>query len=513
MIVSRTVHLLARYLHTLRYLRAEQIYGRVWFRLYTPSPDHRPALALRTGAGTWQQPAKRRVSLSSPTCCRFLNEERDIGSAAAWDDPSCDKLWLYNLHYFDDLNAEGAAGRSAWHTALIERWISENPPGEGTGWEPYPTSLRIVNWIKWALGGNAMCAEWQGSLAVQARWLAKRLEWHLLGNHLFANAKALIFAGCYFDGAEAATWLAKGLRILERELPEQVLPDGGQFERSPMYHALAFEDVLDLINLFAAFPNAVPERWQGLVSSLPELATRMHRPLAVMRHPDGDIALFNDAAMGIAPSCRELEGYTVRLRLPALSALTDGVVRLRDSGYLRVQRGECVAFLDVAPIGPEYLPGHAHADTLSFELSLFGRRVLVNSGTSVYGTGPERQRQRGTAAHTTVTLDGADSSEVWAGFRVARRARPFGLQVDDVGEVWCVACSHDGYRRLTGKPVHRRVWRFGQGSLSVMDTVEGPFREAVLRPSVVESARTRSSLRVSGRSKEVFLSHGETIQG
>ena len=81
-----------------------------------------------------------------------------------------------------------------------------------------------------------------------------------------------------------------------------------------------------------------------------------------------------------------------------------------------------MALLDVAPVGPDYLPGHAHADTLSFELSLFGQRVLVNSGTSQYEAGPERSRQRGTAAHNTVIVDGHDSSEVWAGFRVARRA-------------------------------------------------------------------------------------------
>ena len=78
---------------------------------------------------------------------------------------------------------------------------------------------------------------------------------------------------------------------------------------------------------------------------------------------------------------------------------------------------------DVAPIGPDHLPAHAHADTLSFELSFKGRRVFVNSGTSEYGLSAERQRQRGTAAHNTLVLDEENSSEVWAGFRVARRAR------------------------------------------------------------------------------------------
>jgi hypothetical protein len=38
---------------------------------------------------------------------------------------------------------------------------------------------------------------------MQVRFLRKRLEVHLLGNHLFANAKALVFAGLYFSGDEA----------------------------------------------------------------------------------------------------------------------------------------------------------------------------------------------------------------------------------------------------------------------------------------------------------------------
>jgi uncharacterized heparinase superfamily protein len=99
------------------------------------------------------------------------------------------------------------------------------------------------------------------------------------------------------------------------------------------------------------------------------------------------------------------------------------LVDLPDSGYSRVEMGDAVALIDRAAVGADYLPGHAHAATLSFELSLFGQRVIVISGTSVYGSGEQRQLERGTAAHSTVVVDGENSSEVWGGFRVARRAR------------------------------------------------------------------------------------------
>lgn len=112
---------------------------------------------------------------------------------------------------------------------------------------------------------------------------------------------------------------------------------------------------------------------------------------------------------------------------------------------------------------------------LSFELSLFGQRVIVNSGTSLYGSGAERLRQRGTAAHSTVTVGGTDSSEVWSGFRVARRARPSGQRVIIAPDGALVAeAAHDGYRCHPGVPLHRRRWTLLPGALAVEDVVTSP---------------------------------------
>jgi uncharacterized heparinase superfamily protein len=410
---------------------------------------------------------------------RFLNEIRTLKNTQSWNDPQADKLWLYNLHYFDDLNAENAAERKEWHEALLSRWVAENPSGTGNGWEPYPSSLRIVNWIKWALAGNVLPKEVEHSLAVQVRYLKGQLEYHLLGNHLFANAKALVFAGAFFQGPEAEVWMRTGLGILRREILEQILADGGQFERSPMYHALALEDMCDLINIVRAYPESVPAAHAPFISTWPVIVSKMIDWLETMCHPDGEIALFNDAAFGIAPQPNRLLAYCEALNISGSRKTPKqqsscAVTHLDPTGYIRVEQVDSVAFLDCAPIGPDYLPGHAHADTLSFELSLFGRRVIVDSGTSCYGIGTERLRQRGTAAHNTVVIDNKDSSEVWSGFRVARRAYPHNLSIaqDDTSVV--VSCGHDGYTRFPGKPIHARQWHFKSGSLQIDDKVKGP---------------------------------------
>lgn len=465
---------LGRLGRTVRWLRAEQVLGRLRLRLPRARPELGAAPPLRASQPGWVPPAARESSLTGPTRMNFLGEEHDLADIG-WDEAGIALLWRYNLHYFDDLNAFGAPSRREWHRALVQRWLAENPPGRGTAWAPYPVSLRLVNWIKWFAGGEEPAAAAVHSLAVQARWLMRRIEWHLLGNHLFANAKALVFAGLYFEGAEARAWLAEGLRILERELPEQMLADGAQFERTPMYHALALEDVLDLINIIAARAPAA-STVHRLVPELHRHGRSMLHWLRCLQHPSGALARFNDCAEGIAPAPHELERFAAALGITAQAASAEGVQVMQPSGYVRAVRGGAVALLDVAPIGPDYLPGHAHADTLSFELSVHGREVVVNRGTSVYGSGPRRLEERGTAAHSTLQIGAHDSSEVWAGFRVGRRARPGPLSVQG----WVVECSHDGYTHLPSSPRHHRRWQLDANCLVVEDRLEPPARESAV---------------------------------
>lgn len=492
------------YVETMRHLKAQQILGRLWFRLYRPRPDTRPAPPLRHRPGTWVAWPRRPARMSGPARARFLNQEADISDAGIWEDATRSKLWLYNLHYFDDLVAEGAEARLGWHRALIGRWIAENPPGRGTGWEPYPTSLRIVNWVKWHLMHGRLDESALHSLAVQARHLRRRLEYHILGNHLLANAKALMFAGALFQGAEAEAWLTRGRQILAREIGVQVLPDGGHFELSPMYHLIVLEDLLDCLNLCRAHALVPPHGLEAAIA-------RMLQWSRVMRHPDGEIAFFNDAAFAIAPRPDEVDAYAERLGIRPVAEAPRPVAHLRASGYARLQQGEAVLLADMAPVGPDHLPGHAHADTLSFELSLAGRRVVVNGGTSVYGTGPQRQRQRSTPAHSTLVIDGRDSSEVWAGFRVARRARI--LEAAAAGErgLAVARAAHDGYRRLPGRPVHGRTWRLSAGGLEIEDEVQGRGRHRLelmfhLHPDVtVEQTEGGLGLRWPGASGKVTV--------
>jgi uncharacterized heparinase superfamily protein len=466
------------YWNTLRYLKPIQIYRRFWFHY------HRPSLALKLPdikwakkTGTWHPPIIRTQSLYENDTFVFLNQAHPIHDVSDWNNPALPKLWLYNLHYFDDLNAQDAKARREWHRKLMHRWIIENPPTFGNAWEPYPSSLRIVNWVKWALASNSLDKEVIQSLYLQARWLSSRIEWHLLGNHLLANAKALIFAGVFFSGDEARAWLKSGLQIYQAQIPEQILADGMHFELSPMYHAIILEDILDILNLSQAYPNQFEEDFIDLLQVSAQKMLVAHKALI---HPDGQISFFNDAAFEIATSDDQLNAYAQSLGIQLASNLANierqntidlSLSHLTGAGYVRLEGPNACAFLDVGAIGPDYLPGHAHADSLSFELSVFNQRVIVNGGTSSYSDQDVRAYERSTAAHSSVEIDGQNSSEVWGQFRVAKRAYPLDVVVEKVDDAFRVSCSHDGYARMATAAIHTRVWQMDKNTLSVADKV------------------------------------------
>ena len=462
-----------RLINTVKCLKFIQIYYRLHYLLLKPKTKQTVFnIQLRNVARNWHNTVAKPISMLSPSQFLFLNHLGQLNTAEDWNSNQQEKLWLYNLHYFDDLNAENAIERKDWHNDLIHKWIDENPYSSGNAWEPYPNSLRIVNWVKWSLQGNVLNEVQLQSLALQAEHLSKTVEWHILANHLFANAKALIFAGLYFDTTESKKWLNLGLKSYKKEIDEQVLSDGANFELTPMYHAIFLEDLLDIYQLIAVCYSA-----NDLidVSHLKNKIIKMLEWLKHLSHPDGEISFFNDAAFGIASTYENLRNYAENLEISVASTdMTD--VSLTESGYIAVQREAYKFIMDVAEVGPSYQPGHAHADTLSFELSIWNSRFIVNSGISQYGLGAERLYQRGTSAHNTIEIDQQNSSEVWSGFRVARRVSPK-LNTIHYNDNKIIDFS-SSYKSLTGM-THTRSVVFQENRILLKDNLLGTFKSAI----------------------------------
>ena len=454
---------LLNYFHTVKYLKFSQLYYRILKRFIHPKvhslegviATHRDSYIFHPLCGQ---------KIFSNNIVRFLNQDGKVDVSSDWNDETKAKLWLYNLHYFDDLSAFGAHSRKDIQIEFISKWINENPAPLGNGWEPYPTSLRIVNWVKSFLSGINPDRVMLNSLAQQADFLSQDLERHLLGNHLFVNAKALIFAGLYLEGDEAQAWLRAGLNIYSKELKEQVLSDGGNYELTPMYHVIMLVDLLDLINLWSAYPDKIDAE---IIETTKHKVKKMIDWLTCMSHNDSEISFFNDSTFGIAPQTSVVLEYATKLGI--YSPLADPVFsemlslfNLQNSGYVSVKSDEYSLIADLAQVGASYQPGHAHADTLSYEFSLGNQRVFVNSGISEYGLSEERLRQRKTAAHNTVVVNDLDSSQVWSGFRVAKRANILNRMVNPaVDSSVRFSAAHNGFKKQGVNCIHHRVfWCF-----------------------------------------------------
>jgi len=454
------VSIISKYFNTLKYLKPRQWTSRFVFKFIHPAPDLSSAPPLNPGLHAETPFPAYYTSYLKKNVFIFLHDKRKAGPGL-WNDSSAGKLWLYNLHYFDYLRQNNITEQEAHR--LISSWIKENPPAYGNGWEPYPLSLRIVNWIKYHICSGKLTAEAMHSLAVQTRYLSKRIEYHLMANHLLANAKALVFAGMFFRGPEAEAWLNKGIGIYKEQLPEQILKDGFHFELSPMYHSIILEDLLDVFNICRLI-------------DLKDYIKRMLDCLNVVTAPDGSLFLFNDAANGIALSPGKLVKYAASLGIKQEYPYgkRTGPSDLPFSGYARLSSGNWTAMCDGGRIGPDYQPGHAHADTLSFELWHEKQPLIVDSGTALYIAGKIRKAQRSTAGHNTVTVDGRNSSQVWSAHRVAERAgitaRSFG------GDMFSAA--HDGY----GKIIHLRHWHISPDGMEITDSIYEKDRQgAVLK--------------------------------
>lgn len=453
---------------TLIHLRPRQLASQAWVRLIPgwndPSwiacrrPPPWPGIRWRPRV-PWMYPSAGANIAPEAEAGRltFVNQTHDLGDPLDWDAASMPLLWRYNVHYLDwvwALPLDKAI-------AVAVDWVLRHPPvPAAVGWSPYPTSLRLLNFCLLADARPDRAESLWPSIWQQAEHLSRRLEWHLLGNHLLENGIALALVGNCFAGAEADRWRAIGQRILALQIPEQVLPDGTHFERSPMYHSR-------LTYALGLVANGGDETIRKIVT---EPLRRMIDALLTLSHPDGEIALFNDSAFGIAPPP------------PAVASFASAVVgegpaiapdHLSHGGYYtgRTLHGDYFV-CDAGPLGPDYLPGHAHGDIFSFELSLGSHRMVVDSGTFDYMPTEMRRYCRSTAAHNTVTIRGADQAEFWGTFRVGRRGRPHDVKWEACSDGFQIEAWHDGYRHLSGSPTHHRRYRwYDDGRLTIEDHI------------------------------------------
>ena len=444
--------LFSHYFQTLRCLKIKQIQYQIWYRLRKRKPFAYSLSRQKEAVPLKLKPIiPKYICLEGKNVFTFLNQ---TASFTHWDDDTFGKLWSYNLNYMDYLlqsEVPIAKGRE-W----VNQFISDIR-NNTNGLDPYPIALRGINWIKFMSIHQASISgterkEWDASLYTQYLILLDNIEYHLLGNHLLEDAFSLLWGGLYFQNEKI---YYKAENVLRKELKEQILQDGAHFELSPMYHCLLLDRLLDCIN--ATKNNLRFAKQSDLVSLMEEKAMKMLGWLDAIIYTDGTIPLLNDAANGIAPVPAEIFAYAERLGLTWKKAV------LKDSGYRKFESPQLEMILDIGKIGPGYIPGHAHADTFTYELRINKAPFVIDTGISTYNLSDRRTYERGTSAHNTVTIDNENSSEIWSAFRVGKKAKIMSL----IEHENYICGQHDGFKNKG--IIHERSYSFSPSHITIKD--------------------------------------------
>ena len=440
-------------INTVIHLRAIQIYYRIYYfsrnRFFRYNVEKRIINDFNPIA--W----KNRIDYDNSyfkkdNSFTFLNISHSFSDKINWNFSQFGKLWTYNLNYFDFLNQENITKEIGLR--FIQDFI-KNDALLKDGKEAYPISLRGINWVKFLSNNQVKDELINNTLYFHYCILFKNLEYHLLGNHLLENAFSLLFGAYYFQDEKLYN---KSKNLLISELNEQVLKDGAHFELSPMYHQIILARLLDVIQLIK-----LNSEWKkdDLLSFLEAKASLMISWLHNITYKNGNTPMVNDATFNVAPNSRQIFSNAIRLGIDSQN------IPLSDSGYRKIKYSNYELLIDIGNIGPSYQPGHAHSDTFNFELIKEDNAVIVDTGISTYEKNAIRQHERATSSHNTVRIGSKDQSQVWDGFRVAKRAKVTYL----IEKPNLIEASHDGY--LMDGYKHTRSFLWGEKYLILEDKI------------------------------------------
>ena len=409
--------------------------------------------------------------------------------------------------------AEGA-GR------LLVSWLEQCPYPRGLQWtSALEAAVRLVNWAcAWALLGGetsplfepgharAFRARWLSAIYEHCHFISHNLSRHSsANNHLFGELMGLFVASVMWPlWTESPRWRETARRELEYEAQKQNAADGTNREQAFWYH----HEVADMMLLCLLFGRAnrvafSPRFEERLEAMLAFIAAVMDAGGHVPRIGDADDAVmvrfsrergfcpyrsllcagavlfergdFKASAGRFEDKTRWLLGDAAAEFFDALAPTSAMPARLafRDGGYYILGKdfagpGEVKAIVDAGPLGYLSIAAHGHADSLALTLSVCGREILVDPGTYAYHCNKRwRHYFRGTSAHNTLRVDGADQSVPAGNFLWLSHARARCEHFETGAQQDVFQGMHDGYLRLDDPVVHRRRIVFDKRNMCI----------------------------------------------
>jgi uncharacterized heparinase superfamily protein len=383
---------------------------------------------------------------------------------AFWQPEGVTDAWyagLHSFHWLRDLRALGGDEARRQARALVFGWLYCHALWNGDSWAPAVAGARIANWI--GLHDFFFASADEGfrfcifdSLGRQTRHLRRVISGCKGGAALVTALKGLAYGSlCLPDGQHR---LPETKRLLDRMLATEILGDGGHIERNPSIHLAVLRDLIDIRSALRAARSEVPAK---LVHAI----DRMTPALRFFRHGDGGLALFNGS--------REEDPALIETVLIQADSRSRPLRNAPDLRFERLHGGRALVILDAGAPPPPGYDRRAHAGTLSFEFSVGRERLVVNCGSHPELCKAWHTALAGTAAHSTLTVDETNSSEVMAQGGLGRLPGEVGCERRETADEITVVTHHNGYTPNFGL-LHRRTLHLDQhgDALHGEDTLE-----------------------------------------
>ena len=393
----------------------------------------------------------------------------------------------------------------------FSHWIDANPPMVGVNWAcTMDVAIRAVNLI-WAYYlffssqefTDDVLLQFLKSVLTHGRHIINNLEdGPYQNNHYLSNGVGLVYLGLIFpEFKEAHAWLNKGTQIVFGEIERQVYPDGVGFEASIPYHRLTVELFFSPILLCLRNKVVVP-------SSVVSRLEKMFEFIMAYTKPDGTVPILGDADDGrlhrlnrpglprefldhryllaigavlfdrndfarAAEVCWEEASWLFgkradearqRLLSNPISLPHKVSCSLPDAGIYVMRRENLHLLIDAGSNGQGGRGGHAHNDTLSFELYAYDKTFIQDPGLYIYSDPEARNLFRSTVYHNTVVVDGQEMNHInpqllWD---LGNDATPRVRRWESTDTYDFFDGEHSGYERLPHPVIHRRQVYFSK---------------------------------------------------
>lgn len=370
--------------------------------------------------------------------------------------------------------------------AQLNSFIISNPVEFGVTWScTMDVAIRATNWVAAlclampAASGASWLEPVLASLLLHCRFIQGHMEWaETRGNHYLSDVVGLLVACAPFSaGAEGRAWAAEATEALEREMAQQVRPDGCDHEASISYHRLVCE-------LFLCGTQAADALCPGMLSEA--YRERLEQMLVFVSdyiRPDGLAPQIGDADdgrflplgdYGADPGDhRHLYAQAGRRRRTGHdhAAYPDG-------GWYVMRHDALWAIVRCGDVGLDGIGAHAHNDQLSFELAVAEQPLILDPGSYLYTADAQARNEfRSTRAHSTLSIGGCEQNQLREDylFTLPEETHARCLRFETDGPQAIFEGEHSGFHALGRATRHRRELHFdgSSGILRITDTALG----------------------------------------